>query len=58
MIYKNKGKYIGRKFKLIGRDNIFETVRQSTDWFDCVHGITLDGKSQTMARVADVEFIN
>lgn len=44
-------------FRLLGRALDFRTVRRF-DYFGipCVYGITLDGKWQTTARVADVVF--
>ena len=42
-------------FKLIGRTVVFETVRQY-EYFgiQCIKGRTLDGRYETVARVADV----
>lgn len=42
-------------FRLIGRDLLFQVVRRGLySGIDCVLGHTMDGKLQTLARVADV----
>lgn len=42
-------------FRLIGRDLLFQVVRRGLySGIDCVLGHTVDGKLQTLARVADV----
>jgi len=48
-----------KQFTLIGYPTlIFNVVwRGEYAGIDCVKGVTLDGKRQTLARVADVELV-
>ena len=47
------------QFKLIGRATVFNLVKEykAAGFIPSVKGITVDGKFETCARVADVEFI-
>jgi hypothetical protein len=48
---------VGDTFKLIGRTTVFRAVRvyDHAGFIPSVVGHTVDGKSQTVARLADVE---
>jgi hypothetical protein len=50
---------IGQTFTRTGRPKlVFRIVwRGSIDGIDCVRGVTLDGKFQTMTRLAEVVFL-
>jgi hypothetical protein len=50
---------IGQTFTLIGRPElVFRIVwRGSINGIDCVRGVTLNGKFQTMTRLAEVVFV-
>ena len=50
---------IGQTFAHIGRPKlVFRLVwRGSIAGIDCVHGVALNGKFQTMKRAADVVFV-
>jgi hypothetical protein len=47
-------------FRLIGRTNEFRVVKfyKAAKVIPCVYGVTLDGKFQTSARVADVLWLS
>lgn len=49
---------IGQSFTLVGRPKlVFRVVwRGSIGGIDCIRGVTLNGKFQTLSRVADVVF--
>jgi hypothetical protein len=49
---------IGQSFTLVGRPKlVFRVVwRGSIAGIDCIRGVTLDGKFQTLRRAADVVF--
>lgn len=51
------------QFRLKGRATIFNQAARYTSGtgpgaIACVHGVTLDGKHETRARLADVEFLD
>jgi hypothetical protein len=48
-----------KTFRLIGRTTVFRLVKRSAySGIDCVLGHTLDGKFQTVARVADIVWLS
>lgn len=49
-----------RTFRLISRPNVFRVVREykAAGFIPSVVGVTLDGKFQTVARAADVIFLD
>jgi hypothetical protein len=51
---------IGDTFKLLGRTVIFRAVKlyDAAGFIPSVVGVSLDGKYQTVARVADTKEIN
>lgn len=54
------GKLIGRKFRLIGRVNVFIVIANAVTCTGspCVIGHTLNGRFQTTARIDDIIFLD